>query len=258
MGTPSLDRWTKKKQKTEGWLFTQFTWIFWAEWTKRAVWCGHRGWNLDHILWHSQQTLQQTVRGSVLTETDQLFYDQVFRAESDYLPCFSTAVDLWHLTFFLRRQRSLPSTTLKWFSRELKIPSVSNAQRSKPRKRCFSTTMQPPHKAKLTTTYLNKRGFSVLEHPPYSPDLAPCDFWLFPILKNRLAGRKFDRAQDLAKAVKLELLSIPKGVPKSISKFAEKIGKMRTGAGRILWRNVKIWTRSDNKYVSYKPILNNS
>ena len=67
-----------------------------------------------------------------------------------------------------------------------------------------------PHKAKLTTTYLNERGISVLEHPPYSPDLAPCDFWLFPILKNRLAGRKFDRAQDLAKAVKLELLSIPK------------------------------------------------
>ena len=59
---------------------------------------------------------------------------------------FSTAVDLWHLTFFLRRQRSLPSTTLKWFSRKLKIPSVSNAQRSKPRKRCFSTTMRPPTK----------------------------------------------------------------------------------------------------------------
>ena len=87
-----------------------------------------------------------TVRGWVLAETDQLFYDQVFRAESDYLPFFSTAVDLWHLTFFLRRQRSLPSTTLKWFSRKLKIPSVSNAQRSKPRKRCFSTTMRPPTK----------------------------------------------------------------------------------------------------------------
>ena len=67
MGTPSLDRWTKK---TEGWLFTQFTWIFWAEWTKTAVWCGHRGWNLKHILWHSQQTLQQCVGGSWRRQTN--------------------------------------------------------------------------------------------------------------------------------------------------------------------------------------------
>ncbi|GFR93669.1 transposase [Elysia marginata] len=41
------------------------------------------------------------------------------------------------------------------------------------------------------------------------PDLAPCDFWLFPILKNRLAGRKFDRIQDLTKAVNSELRTIP-------------------------------------------------
>ena len=49
-----------------------------------------------------------------------------------------------------------------------------------------------------------------MDHPPYSPDLAPCDFWLFPTLKERLAGRKFDRVQDLAKAVNSELRGIPK------------------------------------------------
>ncbi|GFS01717.1 mariner Mos1 transposase [Elysia marginata] len=49
----------------------------------------------------------------------------------------------------------------------------------------------------------------VLPHPAYSPDLAPCDFWLFPTLKDRLAGRKFDRIQDLAKAVNSELRAIP-------------------------------------------------
>nr|KAG5697247.1 hypothetical protein BaRGS_031243 [Batillaria attramentaria]KAG5697713.1 hypothetical protein BaRGS_000598 [Batillaria attramentaria] len=62
-----------------------------------------------------------------------------------------------------------------------------------------------PLKAKITTTFLEEREIKVLAHPPYSPDLAPCDFWLFPILKERLAGRKFDRIQDLSKAVKSEL-----------------------------------------------------
>ena len=67
-----------------------------------------------------------------------------------------------------------------------------------------------PHKAKVTTTFLEEREIKVLAHPPYSPDLAPCDFWLFPILKERLAGHKFDRIQDLSKAVKSELEGIPR------------------------------------------------
>ena len=66
-----------------------------------------------------------------------------------------------------------------------------------------------PHKAKLTTEYLEQQGISLLAHPPYSPDLAPCDFWLFPKIKAGLPGRQFSRVQDLAKAVSSELRSIP-------------------------------------------------
>ncbi|GFS21440.1 transposase [Elysia marginata] len=62
-----------------------------------------------------------------------------------------------------------------------------------------------PHKARVTTQSLRELGIQVLPHPAYSPDAAPCDFWLFPILKDRLTGRKFDHIQDLAKAVNSEL-----------------------------------------------------
>jgi hypothetical protein len=34
-------------------------------------------------------------------------------------------------------------------------------------------------------------GGTPLEHPPYSPDLAPCDFWAFPAMKRELQGKKF-------------------------------------------------------------------
>ena len=67
-----------------------------------------------------------------------------------------------------------------------------------------------PHKAKIVKDYLEEQELQVLPHPPYSPDLAPCDFWLFPTLKECLAGRKFYGLQDLAKAVLSELRSIPK------------------------------------------------
>ncbi|QQP57739.1 Putative DD34D transposase [Caligus rogercresseyi] len=38
---------------------------------------------------------------------------------------------------------------------------------------------------------LNKLGYELLPHPPYSPDLTPSDYFLFADLKRMLAGKKF-------------------------------------------------------------------
>ena len=37
----------------------------------------------------------------------------------------------------------------------------------------------PVHNSILVTDYLTKMGIKTVPHPPYSPDIAPCDFWLF-------------------------------------------------------------------------------
>ena len=34
------------------------------------------------------------------------------------------------------------------------------------------------HKTKQVTAYIKDIGMKTLNHPPYSPDLSPCDFWL--------------------------------------------------------------------------------
>jgi transposase len=39
--------------------------------------------------------------------------------------------------------------------------------------------------------FLTNRNITVLEHPPYSPYLAPCDFYLFPKIKSVLKGTHF-------------------------------------------------------------------
>ena len=36
-----------------------------------------------------------------------------------------------------------------------------------------------------------------LLHPPYSPDLAPADFFLFPKLKTTLKGRRFQTIEEI-------------------------------------------------------------
>jgi hypothetical protein len=38
---------------------------------------------------------------------------------------------------------------------------------------------------------------AVIPYPPYSPDLAPCDFFLFPEMKLKLKGRQFDITEEI-------------------------------------------------------------
>jgi len=37
---------------------------------------------------------------------------------------------------------------------------------------------------------------TVIPHPTYSPDLAPCDLFLFPKMKLKLKGRRFDTIEE--------------------------------------------------------------
>ena len=47
----------------------------------------------------------------------------------------------------------------------------------------FHQDNAPVHNSILVTHYLTKMDIKTIAHPPYSPDLAPCDFWLFPKLR---------------------------------------------------------------------------
>ena len=49
----------------------------------------------------------------------------------------------------------------------------------------FHQDNAPVHNSILVTDYLTQMGIKTVPHPPYSPDLAPYDFWLFPKLKGK-------------------------------------------------------------------------
>ena len=48
-----------------------------------------------------------------------------------------------------------------------------------------------------TMAKLNELGFDLLPHPPYSPDLAPSDYWLFADLKKMLQGKRFGSNKEV-------------------------------------------------------------
>ena len=66
------------------------------------------------------------------------------------------------------------------------------------------------HKARIVTEYLRNERVELLPHPPYSPDCVPCDFFLFPRIKKELKGERFDKVENLARAVQAVVEGIPK------------------------------------------------
>lgn len=58
----------------------------------------------------------------------------------------------------------------------------------------------PAHSSAISTAKLVELRYELLPHPPYSPDLAPSDFFLFPNLKKWLGGKRFSSNSEIITA----------------------------------------------------------
>ena len=68
----------------------------------------------------------------------------------------------------------------------------------------------PAHSSDLVQQFLAKHKIVQLRQPPYSPHIAPCDFWMFPKLKMALKGKRFDDIETIQSNATRELKAIPK------------------------------------------------
>lgn len=67
----------------------------------------------------------------------------------------------------------------------------------------------PTHNAGYTLTLLHMLGWTRIPHPPYSPDLTPCDFWLFSRVKKEIQGVHFGSTAVLKEAIHDQIALIP-------------------------------------------------
>jgi len=85
-------------------------------------------------------------------------------------------------------------------------------QRKRPRlwpdKWILHHDIAPAHDALRVRKFLAKNSITKTEPPPYSPDLALCDFWLFPKLKNTLKRQRLADLSDIQHNVKTLLRGI--------------------------------------------------
>ena len=74
---------------------------------------------------------------------------------------------------------------------------------------CLFHDNAPSHRSTLVTDFLIKNHILTLNHSPYSPDLAPCDFYLFGKLHFAMKGKRYKDVEHIQTAT----ISILKMIP---------------------------------------------
>ncbi len=82
-----------------------------------------------------------------------------------------------------------------------------------------------------------QKKINVVPHPPYSPDLAPYDFWLFPAVKRDLKGTKFEMDTDVVKAVEARCKVLSKDGPDfHVQKVGQEVVPVHCNQWELLWK----------------------
>jgi histone-lysine N-methyltransferase SETMAR len=77
----------------------------------------------------------------------------------------------------------------------------------------------------MTQQKIKELNWEILDHPPYSPDLAPSDYHLFSSLQNRLNNKKFERFEEVNVAILAYFESKPRSLYKAgIYKACDMLG----------------------------------
>jgi hypothetical protein len=130
-----------------------------------------------------------------------------------------------HVITFLPPGTSFNSTYFEdqVLSQFISLPVV---QEARARKKAFVVHMDnsPVHRSKSVMTKIAGMPIQLAPHPPYSPDLAPSDFFLFGHLKCQSMGIEFDGAEDLMEWIKAAFERISKAtIEKVFDEWMERL-----------------------------------
>jgi histone-lysine N-methyltransferase SETMAR len=82
----------------------------------------------------------------------------------------------------------------------------------------------PPHRSQVAQDAADMCGFEFIAHPPYSSDLTPSDFFLFPALKKYTRGKVWETVEELEQGIIAWLDGQPKdwfkkGIAKCVKRW---------------------------------------
>ena len=84
------------------------------------------------------------------------------------------------------------------------------------------------HQSTTPSLSQSKMGTKTVPHPPYSPDVAPCDFWLFP----KLRGCRYETIEEMKEAVTKVIDTLKQqDLHGALQKLLERYNKWIAGGG---------------------------
>ena len=183
-------------------------------------------WKLDLLLWPGDQETEFPVDACWLFQTqedqteqihpqtfDDPFFDSAGMIYMHWVPTGQTVNKEYYIEV-LREFR-------KRFRRKRPVLFKSGQWH-------FHQDNAPVHNSILVTDYLSKMGIKTVPHPPYSPDLAPCDFWLFP----KLRGCCYETIEEMKEAVmKVIDMLTQEDFHGALQKLLERYNKCIAGGG---------------------------
>ena len=92
---------------------------------------------------------------------------------------------------YLEKGKSITGAYYSSLLDRLKIKIAEKRPHLKKKKILYHHDNAPAHSSLLAQAKLYEIGFELVHQPPYSPDLAPSDFYQFPNLKRLLTGKRF-------------------------------------------------------------------
>ena len=127
---------------------------------------------------------------------------------------------------FIHMIESRNSITGAYYKNNCLKPLFDNIRRQRPKSGLHAIKMHHDnarvHQTKHIQIFLQEQGVMVMAHPPYSPDLAPSDFWLFGYLKRQLDS--YSDSKSLQQAATKTIRAIPQDeYRKTFNKWIERM-----------------------------------
>lgn len=111
-----------------------------------------------------------------------IWWDQLGVVYYELLNPSETITGALYRTQLMRLSRALKEKRPQYYSRHEKIILLHDNAR--------------PHVAAPVKKYLETLDWEVLHHPPYSPDIAPSDYYLFRSMAHALTAQRFTSYED--------------------------------------------------------------
>ena len=104
----------------------------------------------------------------------------------------------------------------------------------------------------LVKDCLTKMGIKTVPQPPYSPDLAPCDFWFFP----KLRGCRYETIEEMKEAVMKVIDTLTQeDFWWGLAEVVGMVQQVQCRRRRLLWRELEFHMYSINKSAHTKKSL---